>query len=119
VVTVTSGSGEVAYERTRYRCRACGAWRTPADAAIGCGSQRVTRLLAKKVCQLATTEHFTRLERLVADQHAVHVAGETMWELVQHVGGTLEPQRLAAAANRTESPRPRSRRRGSRRNGST
>jgi hypothetical protein len=34
------------------------------------------------------------------------VAGETMWELVQHVGGTLEPQRLAAVAYRTEQPLP-------------
>lgn len=103
-VTVTSGSGEVVYERTRYRCRECGAWQTPADVLICCGPQRVTRLLAKKVCQLATTEHFTRLEQLVADQHEVHLAGETMWELVQHVGGSLEEKRLAEVAYRKAHP---------------
>lgn len=103
-VTVTSGSGEVTYERTRYRCRECGEWQTPADSVICCGPQRVTRHIAKKVCQLATTEHFTRLEQLVADQHEVHLACETMWELVQHVGGTLEENRLAEVAYREEHP---------------
>lgn len=103
-VTVTSGSGEVVYERTRYRCRKCGEWQTPADSVVCCGPQRVTKHLAKKVCQLATTEHFTRLEQLVTDQHEVHLACETMWELVQHVGGALEEKRLAEVAYRAEHP---------------
>ena len=103
-VTVTSSSGDVTYDRVRYRCRECEEWQTPADAVICCGSQRVTKLLAKRVCQLATTEHFTRLEQLVADQHDVHLAGETMWELVQHVGGALEEKRLVEVAYRQEHP---------------
>lgn len=101
-MTVTSGSGEVTDERTRYRCRACHEWQTPADTVVCCGPQRVTKLMAKKVCQLATTEHFTRLEQLVADQHEVHLACDTMWELVQHVGGALEEKRLAEVAYRAE-----------------
>lgn len=103
-VTVISGSGEVTYERTRYRCRKCGEWQTPADSVVCCGPQRVTKHIAKKVCQLAVTEHFTRLEQLVADQHEVHLAGETIWELVQNVGGALEKQRLAEVAYREEHP---------------
>lgn len=77
---------KVTYERMRYRCRKRGKWQTPADSVICCGPLRVTKLLAKKVCQLAVTNHFTQLEQLLADRHAVHLAGETIWELVQHVG---------------------------------
>ena len=69
-VTVVSRSGEVVFDRARYRCRVCKAYQTPADALVCCGSQRVTRL-----------------EQLVIDQHEVHLACEPMWELVQHVGG--------------------------------
>lgn len=77
-MTVTSGSGEVTYERTRYRCRKCGEWQTPADSVVCCGPQRVTKHIAKKVCQLAVTEHFTRLEqlgrlgRLILDRYWQH-----------------------------------------------
>ena len=103
-VTVVSRSGEIVFDRARYRCRVCKAYQTPADALVCCGSQRVTRLLAKKVCQLATTEHVTRLEQLVVDQHEVHLACEPMWELVQHVGGKVEERRLVEVAYRTEHP---------------
>ncbi|MGE4001367.1 MAG: hypothetical protein AB7I48_14215, partial [Planctomycetaceae bacterium] len=61
-VSIASLSGEVVLERRRYRCRRCGAWRTPADAVLCCGVHRMTRHLSKLVCQLATVEHFTRLE---------------------------------------------------------
>lgn len=73
VVTITSQSGPVTYERTRYRCCTCGVWQTPVDAVICCGKHRITRLLARNICQLATLEHFTRLEQLMLDQHGVHV----------------------------------------------
>lgn len=79
---------KVTDERTRYRCRKRGKWQTPADSVIWCGPQRVTKHLAKTVCQLAVTNYFTQLEQLVTDQHEVYLAGETVWELVQHVGGT-------------------------------
>jgi hypothetical protein len=40
-------------------------------------------------------EHWTRLERLVADQHGVHVGHEEMLELVHEAGGEAERQRRA------------------------
>lgn len=98
VITVTSRSGEVPIERTRYRCETCGAWQTPADAAICCGVHRVTRLLGKSICQLATIEHFTRLEQLMADQHGVHLGHDPMMKLVHDVGSVIEDRRLAAVA---------------------
>lgn len=95
--TVTSQSGEVTFERTRYRCRHCRSWSTPADGAICCGRHRITRLLGRNICQLATLEHFTRLEQLLADQHGVHLAHDAMLQLVHDVGGAAEEKRLAEA----------------------
>ena len=108
VITVTSRSGEVPIERTRYRCSTCHAWRTPADAAICCGTHRLTRLLGKSICQLATIEHFTRLEQLMADQHGVHLGHDPMMELVHDVGAVIEERRLAAVAYQCEHPEHRS-----------
>jgi hypothetical protein len=93
--TITSLSGEVTFVRNRYRCRKCGAWQTPADAVVCCGPHRITRLLARDVCQLATLEHFPRLEQLLADQHGVHLGHDPMLRLVHDVGGAAEAQRLA------------------------
>jgi hypothetical protein len=93
-ITVASHSGEVNFSRNRYRCRQCGAWQTPADAVICCGRHRLTRLLARNICQLATLEHFTRLEQLLADQHGVHLGHEAMLRLVHDVGAVLEHRRL-------------------------
>jgi len=95
VVTVTSQSGPVTYERTRYRCRECGAWQTPVDALICCGRHRITRLLARNICQLATLEHFTRLEQLIAGQHGVDIGHDPMLNLVHDVGEVAEQKRLA------------------------
>lgn len=96
-ITIASQSGDVCFSRNRYRCRECGRWLTPADSAVCCGSHRITRLLARQVCQLATLEHFTRLEQLLADQHGVHLAHDMMLNLVHDVGGTIENRRLAEA----------------------
>jgi len=96
LTTIISLSGEVTFERNRYRCRECHAWQTPADAVVCCGKHRVTRLLARNICQLATLEHFTRLEQLVADQHGVSVGHDPMVKLVHDVGGAAEAKRLAA-----------------------
>lgn len=95
VVTVNSQSGPVTYARTRYRCCVCGAWQTPVDALICCGSHRITRLLARNICQLATLEHFTRLEQLIADQHGVDIGHDPMLNLVHVVGAAAEQKRLA------------------------
>lgn len=94
-VSIASQSGEVTFERNRYRCRECGRWLMPADAPICCGRHRITRLLARQVCQLATLEHFTRLEQLLADQHGVHLAHDAMLHLVHDVGDVAERKRLA------------------------
>lgn len=104
-VTLTCQSGEFTLERNRYRCRACRRWLMPADAVLCCGRHRVTRLLAKSVCQLATLEHFTRLEQLLADQHGVHLGHDPMMQLAHDVGGAAEAQRLAEAENWLNQPR--------------
>jgi hypothetical protein len=96
-VTITSLSGPVVLERTRYRCRVCGASQTPADRVICCGRHRMTRPLAKRVCQLATLDHFSHLERLMADQHGVCLGHDPMMKLVHDVGGRAESERLAEA----------------------
>lgn len=94
-VSVMSQSGEVVLERNRYRCRNCRAYQTPADALICCGRHRVTRYLARQICQLASVEHFTHLEQLLADQHGVPLGHEPMRRLVEDVGAAAEAERLA------------------------
>ena len=67
----------------------------------------MSRPLAKRVCQLAAVEHFTRLPELVAAQHGVTLCHETMRELAHDVGGAAERMRLAEArssAARREPP---------------
>jgi hypothetical protein len=96
-ITVMTLSGEIPVDRTRYRCRHCGRECTPGDGAICCGSHRLTKALAKRVCQLATVEHFTRLEQLVADQHGVHLGHEEMAQIVHEVGGAADRERRVEA----------------------
>ena len=103
-VTIMSQSGEIDFKRRRFRCTKCGACQTPADALVCCGKHRATRHLAKQICQLATLEHFTRLEQLMADQHNVHVGHDEMLRLVHDVGGTLDQQRQEAAKRTIEHP---------------
>ena len=104
VRTVMSHSGEVTYERTRYRCRECHCWQTPADAVVCCGTHRITRLLGRNAGQLASIEHFTHLEQLMADQHGVHLGHDTLWHLALDVGGVLERLRLAEVELRQRHP---------------
>jgi Uncharacterised protein family (UPF0236) len=94
-ITLMSLSGEVRVPRRRYRCRECGGFRMPADALICCGPHRITRALAKRVCELATLEHFPELEQLVANQHGVFLGHEEMRQLVHEVGQAAEADRLA------------------------
>ena len=81
-VTLMSQSGEIGFEHTRYRCPECHCCRTPADRRVRCGNHRVTRHLAKQICQLATLKHFIRLEQLMVDQRAVHIGHDEMLQLV-------------------------------------
>jgi hypothetical protein len=103
-IVVQTLCGEVTVERPRYRCRRCREERTPADAHIGCGRHRVTRPLAQRICQLATVEHFTRLEQLLADQHGVHLGHEEILQIVHDVGGAAERLRRAEVQAWRESP---------------
>lgn len=103
-VRLMSQSGEIEFNRRRYCCTDCRNHCTPADALVRCGNHRITRHLAKQICQLATLEHFTRLEQLMADQHSVHIGHDEMLQLVHDVGGTLDDQRQAAAKRAVESP---------------
>lgn len=103
-VTVSSMTGLVTYERRRYRCGTCGHEIYAGDAEIQCGTHRVTKPLAKRVCQLATTEHFTRLPQLVRDQHGLEIGHEEVAELVHEVGGHADRRRQAEAASFRSGP---------------
>jgi len=102
--TIQTLSGEVLVERRRYRCRVCGQEAMPADAELGFGRHRVTKPLAQRICQLATLEHFTRLEQLMADQHGVYLGHEEMLALVHTAGGEAERQRRAEVQQWREAP---------------
>jgi hypothetical protein len=84
--------------RTRYRCRSCQRESYPADGLLLCGRRRVSGPLAKRVCQLATIEHFTRLPQLLFDQHGVRLSHNEIVPLVHDVGGAVEAERLAEVA---------------------
>jgi hypothetical protein len=96
-LTLQTTHGDVYVARRRYRCPVCGLTFFPADVELCCGIHRISRALAKRACQLATVEHFTRLEQLLADQHGVHVSREELVELVHDVGTVAERGRLAEA----------------------
>ena len=101
-ITVVTTCGVVEVSRRRYRCEPCGREFYPADANICCGHHRITQPLAKRICQLATIEHFPRLPELVATQHGVTLAHDTILELVHEVGGTAEKRRLVEAQRSTQ-----------------
>lgn len=108
-IGVMTTCGEVIVRRRRYRCRCetCHREVHPADARLCCGSHRVSKPLAKRVCQLAAVEHFTRLPELLSAQHGVTLCHETILELAHDVGGAAERLRLAEArsiAARREPP---------------
>ena len=92
-IHVQTMSGKVYLRRRRYRCRVCGRNQHPADATMLFGGHRLTKLVAQRICQLATVEHFTRLEQLMADQHGIAVGHEEMLELVHQAGGAAEAAR--------------------------
>jgi hypothetical protein len=105
-IHIQTMSGEIYFTRRRYRCRVCGCSVHPADAAICFGGHRLTKLLAQRICQLATVEHFTRLEHLVADQHGLFVSHEEMLELVHQAGGAAEAARRADVESWRDRRRP-------------
>lgn len=94
-ITVRGLDGPMRIKRTRYRCRQCGRECLPADGLLECGRQRLTRPLAKRVCQLATVEHFTRLPQLVFDQHEVYLSHHGILDVVHAVGGAVDVLRRA------------------------
>jgi hypothetical protein len=97
LITLMTTFGAITVSRRRYRCCRCGEEFYPADTLWRCGRHQLTRPLAKRVCQLATIEHFTRLPGIVADQHGVHLEHECILELVHDVGGVADAQRRMAA----------------------
>lgn len=94
-ITLRGLNGPMRIKRTRYRCRNCGRECLPADSLLECGRHRITRPLAKRVCQLATVEHFTRLPQLVFDQHGVCLSHHEILDLVHTVGGAVDALRRA------------------------
>lgn len=103
--TFTGLDGEFIVRRTRYRCRECGCEQYAADAEIACGRHSVTRPLAKRVCQLATVEHYTQLDELLFDQHGVRLSRDEMMRIVHDVGTAADRWRRAEYEAWRESPR--------------
>lgn len=106
VLTAHSTFGGVLVSRRVYRCEACGERFTPADMRICCGHHRVTKPLAKRACQLATHAHSTELPTLLADQHGVTLAHDTLIALTHDVGRAAERLRLAEAHASRKQRRP-------------
>jgi hypothetical protein len=104
LLTVATMTGPVTYARRRYRCRVCGHEIYAGEADIRCGTHRVTMPLARRICQLATTEHFTRLPQLVLDQHGIEIGHEEIAQIVHEVGGHADRQRQAQAASFRSGP---------------
>lgn len=96
-LTIETTSGPVCVERRRCRCSLCGREAYPADADLCTGTHRISRALAKRICQLATVENFPHLKSLVADQHGVSVDSDTILDLAHDVGAAAEARRLADA----------------------
>lgn len=94
-ITLVGLDGPLPIRRRRCRCRKCGRELALADAFLQCGTHRLTYPLAKRVCQLATIEHFTRLPQLVFDQHGVVLSHDEMVGVVHEVGGQAERMRRA------------------------
>jgi hypothetical protein len=94
-ITVRGLDGDLRIARTRYRCGRCGREQYAADGLLLCGRHRVTRPLAKRVCQLAAIEHFTQLPQLVFDQHGVRLSHEELLALAHDVGGEADRLRRA------------------------
>jgi len=104
LITVSTMTGPVTLGRRRHRCRLCGHTVYAGDAEILCGPHRVTMPLAKRLCQLATTEHFTRLPQLLADQHGIEIGHEEIAEIVHEVGGHADRMRRVEAASFRSGP---------------
>lgn len=96
-LTMAGLDGPLQVRRQRFRCDCCQRELYPADGELMCGPHRVTRPLAKRVCQLATLEHYTQLPQLVFDQHGVRPSHEQVIALVHEVGAAAERMRLAEA----------------------
>src|SRR5436190_4768144 len=105
-IHIQTMSGKVFLTRRRYRCRVCQRSVHAADQAICFGGHRLTKLLAQRICQLATVEHFTRLEQLLADQHGIAVGHDEMMELVHEAGGAAEAARRADVESWRDRRRP-------------
>jgi hypothetical protein len=103
-ITLQGLDGPLEILRTRYRCRCCGRELYPADGLLECGPHRLSRPLAKRVCQLATVEHFTRLPGLLFDQHGVNLSHNEIVSLVHDVGGAVQAERLAEVTAWEDSP---------------
>lgn len=105
-LTVQGLDGHLRIPRTRYRCSTCGRELYAADGLLLCGRHRVTRPLAKRVCQLAAIEHFTQLPQLVFDQHGVRLSHEEILELAHDVGGQIDRLRRAEVQVWLDTPPP-------------
>lgn len=97
VLTLVSTFGPLKVSRRRYRCEHCGEETYPMDTQWRCGRHLMTRPLAKRVCQLATTNHFPQLPGLLMDQHGIALQHEAILQLVHDVGGVAESQRRLGA----------------------
>lgn len=97
ILTLQSTFGPIKVSRRRFRCAHCGNEMYPTDVEWRCGRHRMTRPLAKRICQLATTNHFPQLPGLIRDQHGVELQHEAILQVVHDVGSVAESQRRLSA----------------------
>lgn len=94
--------GKIKLSCPRLRCDRCGHERTPLLDDLLCGPHRVTRPLARQVCLLATSEHFTQLPQRVHELLGVSLSRHQIQQLVLTVGTAANEQRRAQVRLRKE-----------------
>lgn len=94
-LTLTALDGKLKLSPHRFRCSVCEGERSPILDEMLTGPHRVTRPLSRRICQLATTEHFTHLPERVFEQQGVVLSQDQIHQLVLTVGTSAEKKRLA------------------------
>lgn len=93
---LTGLCGDVRIAGRRYRCARCRRDVRSTDAATFRG-HGVTVPLARRVCRLATVEHFTQMEEMLLEQHGLRLGHDLMATLVHEAGGEADRRRRAEA----------------------
>jgi hypothetical protein len=95
--TLVGLCGPVRVEGRRFRCARCRREVRSTDT-VGFRGHGVTVPLARRVCRLAISEHFTELEEMLLEQHGVRLGHDLIAKLVHEAGGVADRQRREEAA---------------------